>query len=560
MKYQYNLCRQNLMAAKGISLIAFLLVTFLSVASAVPTNELIKKGSFVDANTRKIKGKVADNEGNPLPGATVKVEKTSIGTVTDFDGNFTLDVPDSATALVVSFMGFESQTVSILGTEEVNVVLGSDETALKEMVVIGYGTQEKTKVTGAVSKVKSEELNSYAAGNFSSQLSGKAAGVAIHENTGQPGSESKITIRGTGTLTAGTSPLIVVDGFPLTEGSGMSSINPQDIESIDVLRDAASASVYGSRAANGVIFVTTKKGKDGKAKVVFSGYQGIQQRADKTEFVDAYDAAEYFTEARDWGYVSKDPANRKITDDRDTRLANGASKRELRLNYVEPYLNKEEGLTNTDWLDEVFRIAPMSNYSLSISGGNGKNNYYVSGNYFNQDGIVKETGYKRFNGTMKLNSKLAEWVDFGVSLNPSYSTQKYFNEGDWSSGPLSASAIAYPFFAPNSKDGSLAIGEQIAANTPEDGALGPNPVAIYEKLQYNKNIFRTFGNAFFNFKIADGLSFKTMLGGDYQSTMDDYFNPSDVSKYRNPAPKPAQATETKRGYTNVISENTLRYK
>jgi TonB-linked SusC/RagA family outer membrane protein len=258
--------------------------------------------------------------------------------------------------------------------------------------------------------------------------------------------------------------------------------------------------------------------------------------------------------------MSKDPAHRTLNDDVATRKANGATARDYVLNYVGPWLKGQQGLSNTNWLDAIFRTAPINSYNLSVSGNNGKTNYYISGNYFNQQGIILNTGLERFSGEVKINSQPTEWLRTGISITPSYNIQKYFkNDANRSSDPIGATLIMYPFFPVYNADGSLAISQQIKANTPEDGALGENPVAIMKMTTYNRNFFRNFGNAFLEFKLLNNLKFKTMLGGDYTATDINYYSPSNVGAYRTAAPKPAAATSTNAYVWNYISENTLTW-
>lgn len=509
---------------------------------------------------KSVKGKVTDVQtGESLIGVTVSIKGTTQGSVTDFEGNYSIMAKPSD-QLQFSFVGYANQYFRVGNNSKIDVVLESETKGLDEIIVIGYGAQSKAKVTGAISKVKTVELNKYPSRSFDQQLSGKVAGVQVNEFSGQPGANAQIVIRGTGTITAGSSPLVVVDGVPLTEGSGLGFINTNDIESVDILKDAASASIYGSRGANGVILITTKKGKVGAPKFNLDMYFGWQKRSDNVEYADAYDAAQYFTEARDWGYVSKDPVNRNIEDDRATRISKGANKRELRLNYLAPYLNGEKGLTNTNWLDELYRTAPVQNYSLSVSGGTEKTDYFVSGNYLQQDGTLIETDYSRISSSIKINSQLSKRVKLSFSLNPSYSKQNFFNSGSWNDDPAAMAIIAYPFFTPYNDDGSLNISAQLNANAAEDGALGENPVAIARMLRNNKTTFRTYGNAQLSFELIQGLQFKTMFGGDFRNDFADYFNPSAVGKYRGPAPKTASAQERNTRVENIISENTINYK
>lgn len=513
----------------------------------------------INIGQKRISGVVKDESGMPIPGANIIAKGSNISTQTDLNGNFSISVPDNVTQLVVSFVGMETQEITI-GNNSLRIILKEMGQKLDDVVVVGYGKQKKRFVTGSISNLKSDQLGNYAGSNVSQQLSGKAAGVVVNDISAQPGSNPKIIIRGIGTLTAGTNPLIVVDGFPLSEGSSLNSINPNDIESLDILKDAASAAIYGSRAANGVILITTKKGKNEEFKIALDVYTGFQQRADKVEYVDAYEAAKFLTLARDNGYVSKDPANRSITDDRATRLSKGASIRELRLNYLQPYLDGVPGLNNTNWLDQIFQTAPISNYNLSMSGGTAKTNFYGSVNYFDQEGLVINTGLKRYSGNFKVNSKISDKIEYGFSLNPSQNIQKVIVNDNSLNDPLAAAAAMYPFFKPYNDDGSLAISQQIIANTPEDGALVENPVATLNKVKNNQTFTRIFGNTFLSYKILKDLTYKLSLGGDYSTKYFDYYDPSDVGAYRTPVTsKLSSASETNGAIWNYLVEHTLNY-
>ena len=537
---------------------------------------LLLHSGYSQLKGANLKGTVLSEKGEMLAGVTVEIKKINgkekQQTTTSEKGIF-LFTDLAATSrydISCTSVGYEPVTlkgVELSTGEEKSILIRMREAAssLDQVVVVGYGSQQKRFVTGSVSKVGSADLNRYPGSSFAQQLTGKAAGVVINETSGQPGTDPVISIRGIGTLTAGRNPLVVVDGFPLSEGSSLNSINPQDIESIDILKDPASAAIYGSRAANGVIMVTTKKGKAEKATISFDVYAGVQQRSDEVKLVNGYDAATYFTEARDNGYVSLNPALNKITDDRATRIAHGAGLRQLRLNYIQPWLDKTPEVTNTDWLKEAFRKAPLNSYNLSITGSTPKSNYYFSANYFNQNGIFIENGLKRYSATLKLDSKLSDKLDFGISIDPSFNRQKFFLNNGSSSATygsydyMSVLITSFPFFSPYNADGSFAISSQIKANTPEDGALSENIVAIAKMNTNYSNTFRTFGNAYLSYKILKDLKFKVMLGGDYTNLYQNNFSPASIGQYRIPAPKPATAQELNGNTANFLVENTLTY-
>jgi len=532
---------------------------------------LLLTGTVQAQTAVRVKGKVLDEYGSSLAGVTININSAAYNkrhtTTTDGNGNFTVE--DLDTSYLYNFLftavGYQPDSVknfkvSAGDNNSLLIRLRTAASALNEVVVVGYGTQSKSRVTGAITSLKSQELNKYAASSFGQQLSGRASGILINDASALPGTDPQVIIRGISTLTAGTYPLVVVDGFPLSEGSSFNSINPQDVETIDILKDPSSAAIYGSRAANGVILITTKSARGEKTKINFDAYTGVQQRSDNVRLIDGYQYAQYSTEARDWGYTSKDQAHRTLTDDVATRKANGATARDYVLNYVGPWLNKQPGLTNTNWLDAIFRTAPINSFNLSLSGSNSKTNYYISGNYFNQQGVVINTGLQRFSGEVKINSQPNEWLRVGISLNPSFNIQKFYkNDANRSSDAIADALIMYPFFPVYNPDGSLAISQQIKANTPEDGALGENAVAIMKMTTYNRNFFRNFGNAFLEFRLPAGIRFKTMLGGDYTSTDIEYYSPSGVGAYRTAAPKPAAASSTNAYVWNYISENTLTW-
>lgn len=518
-----------------------------------------------------INGTVTDENGMPLPGATVMERGGNNGTVTDFDGNFSLSVTSSEAVLVISYVGFRTQEVSIAGQQTISVSLEPEASALDEIVLIGYGEQARAKVVGAVGQIDGRELEKVAAPSIEQQLAGKMSGVIVNQNSGQPGAASQVVIRGVGTLTAGTNPLIVVDGFPLSEGSSLSSINPNDIKDINILKDAASAAIYGSRAANGVILVTTKKGATNEMNIALDMYTGFQEQVSGVELVDAYQHAQFLTEARNWGYVSKDPANRNFNDPNSVRVTKringqGIDGRELSLDYLQPYLDGVPGLTNTDWIDQGFRTAPMQNYNLSMSGGNDKTRYYTSLGFYDQEGVVVGTDYERYSASINLESDVHEAVTVGVNLKPSYSTQNSGDQASRSSGVLALSLLNFPMYSPYNEDGTLNISDQIRGETRRIEGVGINGTPVENLLATALNVkderehFRTFGNFFVDADLFEDLNYRLSVGGDYDSYTRNQFYPSDVGEYRIPAPRTdASAHQTKETKINYLVENTLNY-
>ena len=515
--------------------------------------------SIVLTQGKTIKGIVLDESGEPLPGASVIVKGTNKGVTTDFDGNFTLDLSNTA-ILLVSYIGYATQEIRVGDKIVLTITLSPEASSLEEVVVIGYGTLSRAKVLGAVASIKSEDISQLPVGGLDASITGRVAGVQV-VSSGSPGSASRIIVRGTGTLTAGRDPLIVVDGYPMTEGSDLNAINPLDIESISVLKDAGSTAIYGSRGANGVILVTTKTAKQDKVTFTFDTYTGFQQVLNQPEFLNAYQYAGLVKEARDWGYVSADPANRNISDATNTRLANGASPRHLIPTNFDKYLAGTPGLTDNNWLDDVFSDGKLQNYNFSVSGRNEKTNWFISGGYFNQEGLVLGSGYERYTAKVNITTKLSDKVKFGINLSPSISNKEAIVEG-WTDSPMQQAILSEPFFTPFNDEGTLNISQQIRwhNNGGTDGALAENPVAIALRKKDETSKFRLFGNAFLDFELYEGLTFKTQLGGDFDYSLREQFRPSTIGSYRNDvSSKLPWAKEKTKARTNMMTESTLNY-
>lgn len=516
-----------------------------------------------------IKGTVVNEAGEPLISATVLVKETGQGATTDENGNFSIAIPDGGKAtLVVSYVGYVDQVVEVNGQNELNIVLATSTSKLDEVVVLGYGTGTKERFNGAASKVNGERLKNYSTANFEQGLVGNIAGIQISANGKNPGDNSVIQIRGVNTLTAGSNPLIVVDGNPLSEGSSFSSVNPLDIESVSILKDAASAAIYGSRASNGVILITTKKGQAGGLKVTYDGYVGFQERIDEFELTDAYETAQFDYDARNYGYLSGG-TGRTITDDNATRDANGGGKRSRIQTFLPDYLNGTAGLTNTNWTDEVFRTALQHNHYLNLSGGSTKTDYTISFGYFAQDNIIIESDYERYTNTFQLNSKLSDKIRFGITSNISIVDANPTGERGWSDfnlgnqpDPSLAIILMHPYYPVNNADGTLAVADQIHDNNDNwDGPISGNVVATVKLTDYTERFFRAFGNTYLEFEPIEGLKFKTSFGGDYNTGVEEFFAPSTLGNYRTPVESSrtmAFRSETTR--ENIITENLLTYK
>lgn len=546
---------------------ASLLVTgkvALAIAAPGITSSVLA-GNVIDGNKAaeivnfSMKGKIVDGSGEPIMGSTISLIGSDLKTVSDIDGNFSI-VVKKGDKLKISYLGFKDKFVTINNQNGIKVVLEDDVHNLQEVVAIGYGSTTVKSSTGSISQLKADGLDKNVSTNFSSALSGQVTGVQVIQTSGQPGTDSQIRVRGIGTLTAGSDPLIVVDGFPLTEGSTLNSINTASIESIEVLKDAASTAIYGSRGANGIIMIKTKGGASSKPNVTFSASLGMQQRSDRVKLVNAHDFAIFQKEARNTGYVNKDPNNRKETDSTEERKKNGASKRELLPDYILPYLNGEAGLTDTDWYDEIFRTGSISDYNISVNGGSDKCKYSFTGGYLKQNGILLGTDFEKYSASVNLWFKPSNNIVIGTSLFPSYSKQNLTQSSNtWGGTLVSLASISYPFFSPYNSDGTLAISKQIEANIAADGALTENPVAWAKMLDCSNTTARFFGNVFAEIDLLKGMKYKLNLGIDYESGQYRAFKPSNIGQYRSAAPSPAYANNNNSSTMNYLVENTLNY-
>jgi TonB-linked SusC/RagA family outer membrane protein len=430
-----------------------------------------------------ISGTVTDTNGEPIPGVTVSVPGTTVGTATDLDGNYTLSVPEGST-LVFSFIGFETQSISIGDQSLIDVTLREDMTSLDEVVVVGYGTQKKVNLTGAVSTVNAEQIEGVPATNVGVLLQGRMPGVAIQQGTGQPGRDHpRILIRGLGTMN-NSSPMILIDGLEST----MDDINPLDVESVNVLKDAASASIYGTRAANGVILITTKRGKSGTPKVSYNTFFGKQVPVALPEVVSSADHARLENEGNlnaGFPLAYSEEEIKKFQDGSDP------------FNYP-----------NTNWMDLLLKGSGASqSHSLNVSGGTEASSYMLSLGYFDQQGLMKQANYDRYNLRFNLDSKVTNWLKIG--LNSSFSrrdveepTMPLFSSGI---NQFFRQAIMIPSTYPNKDKDGLYVSSG-------DG----NIIAAMEKGgKYLGKSSRAIGSVFSEIGIIKGLTLKGVMGVDY---------------------------------------------
>lgn len=552
-------------------------VTFLSTAlclmslsSMANTPSGIEMGIMQQDN--QCRGIVKDSSGTPIIGASVRVQGSDKGSITDVNGNFQIGGVNNA-ILKITCIGYEPTEVEYTGTP-LAITLKDNTKSLNELVVIGYGTQSKAKVTGAISKITGDKLmGDLAVTSFDQALASKMPGVNIQQANGAPGAGTNIKIRGNNSINYGGHPLVVIDGVPLSTTSfsasmqgvngyqytidPLASISPSDIESIDVLKDAASAAIYGSRGSNGVILITTKKGAKGKPKVNFNMYAGFSQLTKKIDVMDAYQLARYTKKVRDEAWVQ---AGGNANDPMDKRT--NANYRYP--DYMIPYIEGKPGLTNTDWQDEIYRNAAQQNYDISVSGGGDNMKYYISGNYTNQQGIIINSGMKRFSTRMNLSGNITQNLKFGLELNASETDNDLVkSESSWSREGIVITALMYePNLPAYNKDGSIATNLMInEAKKGNNIATIQNPVALAKMVDNHLTNRGLNGNAYLEYTISNGLRLKTSIGLESVGMHYTYYRPKSLAYSKELAPtKDANVGDDNRSNIfNWISETNITY-
>jgi len=466
------------------------------------------------AQNRTITGRITDAQNAGVPNASVTVKGTRVGTVTGTDGSFSLNVPANATTLVVSSVGFGNQEISIVNRTSIDLTLSAATSSLDEVVVTGYQTRRKRDEAGAISTVRATDIENQPSVSLDKALQGRAAGVLVQANNGIPGGAINVRIRGTGSFLAGTQPLYIVDGVRIntrndanfTQTNPLSFLNPNDIESIDVLKDA-SASIYGASAANGVVIITTKKGRSGKTKFNFNTYIGQARAIQKLDVLNSQEYAQLRIEA----YQN---ANITRTSLQNKNIVLGELR--LRSDYTDEKSADSAiaALPSTDFQDAVFRNGTVQNYELSASGGTDRTTFRVSASYTTQEAILTKADFNR--GTLKfdLTNKATDRLNINTSLNLSTANQKvpFATDGSFLGSPAFASSAIIPVNIIYNPDGTF---NGVPPNN-YIGILNQNVVSVNE---FNSGYNRTnqmIGNFSLDYKLADWLSFKSFYGLDYR--------------------------------------------
>lgn len=453
---------------------------------------------------REIHGKVTSATGELLSGVTVEVENTGTKAATDSKGEYMISVPDEGHVLIFTSVGYVPRRINIDDHSEINVVLQRYSKDLGDMVVIGYGTVKKSDLTGSVSSVSGDKITQVKGlSNVAQALQGQAAGVQVNQASGQPGEAMVIKIRGTNSINASNAPLYVVDGMPVDNVTAQ--LNPDDIERVEVLKDASSIAIYGSRGANGVIMITTKKGKEGKTNVSYSGYFGVQTLRKKLKLINASEYAELQNEA--------------VTNDN----ASGVNSPALPLPWTASQIDSLKG-KGTDWQNLVYRPANVEDHDLSVSGGNNNTKYYTSFGYYDQDGIIQHSNFTRlsFRGNLsqQINDKLS--LNTNLSIQNSKYVQANYTSADGNGGIPFQTEVMPPTQGVYDANGNYTVFTGVSY-----GAT--NPVGMERLLYDPSNNLRIIGNTGIVYEVLSGLRLKLNAGIDANYNESDYYAPSTLS-------------------------------
>jgi TonB-dependent starch-binding outer membrane protein SusC len=480
-----------------------------------------------------VSGKVTDDKAIGLSGVTVSVKGSATAKVTDEDGSYSISVPDRNAVLLITYVGYVSQQIPVSGRGTINVSMLPDNQGLGEVVVVGYGSQIRKAVTGAVQTVQAKELRDLPVSQLAQKLQGRLAGVQINQVTGKPGQGMSVRIRGQLSVSAGSDPLYVVDGFPIT--GNISNLNPDEIETISILKDAASTSLYGSRAANGVVLVTTRKAKKGQTTVNFNTYAGLQQVPERGR-IKMMDAEEFAQFKKEYYEDQGDPVPEEFQD-------------------PSSYRGK-----NNDWYGSLLRRAPIQSYNLVLSSNSEKSSTTVIAGYFNQQGVVLNNTYKRYSVRINADYNLSEKVKIGFNLAPQYvfdNTPR--TDGDRGTGILFNALHTWPVMPIRDANGELTLYNQFPASTGNIFAY-PNWLRAADQLVNETKQTNLISNAYISYQPVKGLTLRSTINAEYNGGKFFFFNPSTATSNIN-TPIPTTATANRYEGQNIIwlNENLVTY-
>ncbi len=486
--------------------------------------------SKVEQNHRilSLKGRVTSATGEPVPGVSVVLKGTNLGAITDLDGYYTINSPENSGTLIFSFIGFKTQEVAFSNNTLVDVVLELSENSLNEVVVVGYGTAKKGNIANAVSSISSEDLEERPINRIENALSGQMAGVYAQTTTGEPGAELSVRVRGTGSINASNEPLYVVDGVPVDNLRG---INSNDVQSLDVLKDASAAAIYGSRGSNGVVLITTKKGKKGKPKLRFNSYIGIQNIESKLDMMTPEQWIQQRKEGVDEAWVNRGVSLKKpytandSQEFRATELGITVNTPNTTLMYDPKWAYGQDSLTYVDWQKEITRQATMKYYELGASGGTDDLTYNISTSFLDHDGVIIETNLKRANLRANFEAKISNRFKFGLTLAPS---TEWSNAGRVD-GKDNTALVAIQMPPVVNKDAGKYTGAMPFGAYPWSGRYF-NPISTMERTDFSVKRNRLNSNAYLNVDIVKGLQLQFMGAMDNTNYTDQRFTPTSAQR------------------------------
>ncbi|WP_185816889.1 SusC/RagA family TonB-linked outer membrane protein [Hymenobacter metallilatus] len=527
------------------------------------------------AQTRSISGRITDRAtGEGLPGVTVLVKGTTNGVSTNSDGSFALTVPTSGSTLLVSSVGYISQEVTLGNEASYTIGLAADTKTLSEVVVTGFGVaQERRELTGAIATVKSESFKNQPVAGVDQVLQGRAAGVQVTQNSGTPGSGIAVRVRGASSLTASNEPLYVVDGLPINTGSysnigtgnqqtnALSDLNPNDIESIEVLKDASSSAIYGSRGANGVVLITTKQGRAGRTRVNLDYYRGAQTAWNRPKALTGQQQTELFLDmvrnrypASSTGTISALGVNwRSHADLAGYLFSEGGLAVQ---NGLYTYADNGDGIRDlaqfqnpstapsTNWADEILRTAPISNYELAVSGGTDRIRYRASGSYFDQQGIIIGSGFQRASGRLNMDAKLSDKIRMGVNIGLNRSTNNRIQNDNNINGVLSTAVLVASDIPKYRRDGTYAK---------DPGSSTENPLAAAKEPTILGVSARVIGTQFTEFELVKNLKYRATFGLDYLTFKDDTFFPTTTNTGAGTSGSATSSYRQERNFNHISS-------
>lgn len=470
-----------------------------------------------------ISGKITDEANEPLPGVNILIKGTVQGTTSDVNGEYRLNVPDGNTILAFSFIGYATQEIAVGGRTQINVTMVEDVTSLDEVVVVGYGEVKKSDLTGSVGSVKGEEINAYPTTNIMQSLSGRATGVQVSQNNGEPGGAISVRIRGTNSVQGGNEPLYVIDGFPYSGNPTL--LSNADIESIEILKDASATAIYGSRGANGVVLITTKRGKKGRTTVDYDGYMGWQTIRKKIEMMNAHEYALFYNEQ-----AANDGLAPHFTQAEIDSFGEG-----------------------TDWQDLVQRTAPIHNHSLSVNGGTDNSRYSISGSNFKQEGIIVGSNYVRNSLRTNISTDISKKFTFDINAILSRVDRDRQNSSGGNRGGslMSAMLSGYPTIPTHNPDGTYT---DLASAYGWGSNVITNPLNYIEQSTNHVRSNKVLTNAALVFKPLEGLAIK--VSGGIENT-DDRTDSYKTKKFINSSGSASISTEQS---SSVLNENTISYR